>query len=140
MPYREKIAWLSIAAIVLTFTPYFVIVATTPHSSAMPNLHQLLLFAEVVTAQVIILAGGNIVLAVRTPNDARLPADERDRAIASRGITLAYYVLICGTILIGCVMPFVSAGWQIVNAALFAIQAAELVHYGTAVVSYRRQA
>jgi len=43
-------------------------------------------------------------------------------------------------ILVGCVMPFNSGGWKIVNAALFMIVAAEVVHYGVAAVSYRRQA
>jgi hypothetical protein len=43
-------------------------------------------------------------------------------------------------ILVGYVMPFNSGGWTIINAALFMIVAAELVHYGMVVFSYRRQA
>jgi hypothetical protein len=49
-------------------------------------------------------------------------------------------VLIAGMIVVGCVMPFNSSGWTTINAALAMIVAAELVHYGAIVVSYRRQA
>ena len=48
--------------------------------------------------------------------------------------------LYAGMILVGCVMPFNSNGWSIVNAALFMIIAAEAVHYAVVVFSYRRQA
>jgi hypothetical protein len=58
----------------------------------------------------------------------------------SRSVTCAYYVLITGMILVGCVMPFNSGGWTIINAAILMIVVAELVHYGTVVFSYRRQA
>jgi hypothetical protein len=57
-----------------------------------------------------------------------------------RSIRSAYYLLIVGMILVGCVMPFHSSGWAIINAALFMIVAAELVHYSVVVFSYRRQA
>jgi hypothetical protein len=55
-------------------------------------------------------------------------------------MTFAYYALIAGMILVGVVMPFNSGGWTIINAALFMIILAEVVHYGTVVISYRRQA
>jgi hypothetical protein len=140
MPYREKTAWLSLAAIVITFTPYFVVVATAPPQPGLPNLRQLGLFAAVVIAQVVILVVGHIYLTLRGRQEARTPPDERDRAIGSRSITAAYYVLITGMIVVGCVMPFTSGGWKIVNAAVFMIVIAELVHYGTVVLSYRKQA
>ena len=74
------------------------------------------------------------------PEDARVPPDERDLAIVRRSISSAYYVLIGGMIVVGCVMPFNSGGWSIINAALLMIVAAELVHYGVVIASYRRQA
>ena len=57
-----------------------------------------------------------------------------------RAISAAYYVLIAGMIVVGCVLPFSATGWSITNAALVMIVAAEVVHYGVVVVSYRRQA
>lgn len=139
MPYREKTAWLSLAAIAITFTPYFVIVARSPQTG-LPDLRQLGLFATVVVIQAVVLIAGHIYLAVRGPQEARTPPDERDRAISTRSVTAAYYVLIVGAIVVGCVMPFSSSGWKIINATVFVIVVAELVHYGSAVFSYRKQA
>jgi hypothetical protein len=87
----------------------------------------------------LILGAGHLYLRRGAPEDARTPPDERDRAIMSRSISFAYYVLIAGMILVGCVMPFNFNGWSIVNAALAMIVAAEVVHYGVVVFSYRRQ-
>ena len=132
---------MSLGAIALTFGSYFVVVATSHRPGPdLPNLPQLALFAATVVVQVLILIVGHITLAIRSPEEAKAPADERDRAIEHRAIRSAYYVLISGMILVGCVMPFSSGGWTIINAAIFMIVAAELVHYGMVVLDYRRQA
>lgn len=140
MPYREKVAWLSLIAMAVTVGPYFTIVATSPPNETLPNLPQLSLFAMTVTVQALIQIGGHLYLRYGAPQEARIPPDERDRAIMRRSISFAYYVLIGGMILVGFVMPFNSSGWTIINAALLMIVAAEIVHYGTTVASYRRQA
>jgi hypothetical protein len=140
MPYREKTAWLSLLAMIATFGPYFTIVAMrSGPSDPMPNLRQLGLFAVIAIVQMLILGVGHLYLRRGSVQEARLPPDERDQAITRRSISSAYYVLIAGMILVGCVMPFNSSGWSIVNAALFMIIAAEAVRYGVAVFSYRRQ-
>ena len=141
IPYREKVAWLSIAAMLATFGPYFTLVATgyfpvTP----MPDLRQLAGYAVTAAVQVTILIVGHIVLRRSNPLDAKVAADERDIAIKHRSVTTAYYVLITGMILVGVVMPSSSNGWHIVNSALFMIVLAELVQYSVMVIGYRRQA
>ena len=141
MPYREKTAWLSLLAMVVTFGPYFTMIATRAlPSEPMPNLHQLDLLAVTAIVQVLILGVGHLFLWRTSAQEARMPLDERDQAIKRRSVSSAYYVLIAGMILVGCVMPFNSRGWTIINAALFMIIAAEVVHYGVVVFSYRRQA
>jgi hypothetical protein len=105
----------------------------------LPNLRQLGLFAIAAVVQMAILGVGHLYLRHGSPGEAHTPPDERDVAIMRRSISLAYYVLIGGMILVGCVMPFNSSGWTIVNAALLMIVLAELIHYGVVVVSYRRQ-
>jgi hypothetical protein len=141
MPYREKTAWLSLLAMLVTFGPYFTATATRPlPSEPMPNLGQLGLLAVTATVQMFILGVGHLYLRRGAVQEARMPLDERDQAITRRSVSSAYYVLIAGMILVGCVMPFKSSGWSIINAALFMIIAAEVVHYGVVVLSYRRQA
>ena len=134
MPYREKTAWLSLLAMVVTFGPYFAMTAARA-SEPMPNLRQLGWFAVTAIAQMLILGVGRLYLRHGSTEE-----DERDQAIMRRSVSSAYYVLIGGMILVGCVMPFNSSGWSIINAALFMIIAAEAVHYGVVVFSYRRQA
>lgn len=141
MPYREKTAWLSLIAMALTFGPYFAIVkAGVFQADPLPNLRQLALYAAAALIQLLLLGIGHLYLRHATPDEARTPLDERDRAIKYRSMSYAYGVLIGGMILVGVIMPFNSVGWSIVNAALFMIVLAEVVHYGAVVVSYRRQA
>jgi hypothetical protein len=140
MPYREKTAWLSLIAMAVTFGPYFLIIGAHYHlDTPLPNLPELTTFGIAAIASAIILGIGHLYLRHASPDEARTPPDERDRAIMRRAISTAYYVLIAGMILVGVVMPFTDTGWKIINAALFMIVVAEIVHYGVIVASYRRQ-
>ena len=136
---QRKTAWLSLLAMAVTFGPYFTMTATRA-SEPLPNLRQLGLFAVTAIVQMLILGVGHLYLRRGFVQEARMPLDERDQAIMRRSVSSAYYVLIAGMILVGCVMPFKSGGWSIINAALFMIITAEVVHYGVVVFSYRRQA
>ena len=142
MSYREKLAWLSLTAMALTFGPYFAIAGrASAMDKPMPNLHLLWLFALAGGVQAVFQGLGRLWLRHKERLEGGLQqADERDRAIEYRSVRAAYGVLIVGMILVGCVMPFNSSGWRIVNAALAMIVAAEVVHYATVVFSYRRHA
>jgi hypothetical protein len=141
MPYREKIAWLALIAMAVAYGPYFMLAAKAPAPwEPLPHLHPLGLFAVVSIVRMLILGAGYLYLRLGSPREERAPRDERDRAIEHRSLSAAYYVLIAGMILVGCIMPFSAAGWTIVNAAIFWIVAAEVVHYGVVVGSYRLQA
>jgi hypothetical protein len=141
LAYREKIGWLSLIAMAVTFGPYFMAVAVHAiPDAALPNLRQLFVFGITAVTQALIIGMGHLYFRRSSPEDARMPPDERDKAIMQRSISTAYYVLIAGMIMVGVMMPFNSSGWKIVNAALFMIVTAEVVHYGVVVASYRRQA
>jgi cytochrome b561 len=143
MPYREKTAWLMLLAMTFTFGPYFAMVAAGAGpvaSEAAPNFRQLGLFAMTVFLELVILGIGHLYLRRESPDEARTPLDERDIAILHRSLSAAYYVLMAGMILVGCIMPFMDTGWNIVNPALFMIVVAEFVRYGVAVFRYRKQA
>jgi len=141
MSYRERIAWRSLIAMVVAYGSYFSLVAQGPGSwEPLPHLHPLGLFALASILRVLILGGGHLYLRFGFPQEERPPLDERDRTIEHRAISAAYYVLMAGTILVGCFMPFSAGGWTIVNAAIFWIVAAEIVHYSIVVASYRVQA
>ncbi|NQD36747.1 hypothetical protein HPT27_06890 [Permianibacter sp. IMCC34836] len=140
MPYREKTAWLTLIAMAVTFGPYFGYVAIAAPGEEVPNLRLLGWYAVAAITQLVILGIGHLSLRRSAPDDARVPPDERDRAIGSSSQNVAYHLLIFGFILVGGVMPFLSRGWTLVNASLFTIALAEFVRYSLIVVSYRRQA
>ena len=124
----------------IAFGPYFVVTAASHAGPSLPNLRQLSLFAVAAIVQMLILGIGHLYLSRRSPQEAHIPPDERDVAIMRRSIVWAYYVLVAGMILVGCVMPFNSSGWAIINSAIVMIVFAEVVHYTVVVLSYRRQA
>ncbi|GGO97450.1 hypothetical protein [Stakelama pacifica] len=141
MAYREKLAWLTLAVMLMTYSVYFLMVAlwiapAPPQGAAM--LHMLVLFAGVTVVQAVLVAIGAALLAVRARADGEERADERDRAIARRGTHIAYYVLMTGMVLVGLVMPFGEARWKIVNAALLALVLAEATRHAVVVLSYKR--
>lgn len=138
MSHRERVAWLSLIAMALTFGPYFILTAIDPPMEALPDLSALARLAITTVSQAALLGAGYLFLRYRFPEDAAAPADERDRAIGHRSLHTAYIVLIVGMILVGCVMPFHSSGWELINAAVFMIVVAEVVHNGAAVWGYRR--
>lgn len=138
MPYREKVAWLSLIAMAIVFVPYFSWAKLHPPSSSVPNLQQMALYAIACGAWVLILGIGHLLLRRGAPGEAKRPLDERDRAIQFQSRNYAYGVLLTGMVVVGCFMPFGAGGWEIVNAAVFAIVLAEVVHYGTMVHRYRR--
>jgi hypothetical protein len=141
MSYREKIAWLSLIAMAVAYVPYFVLAGRGPYPwEPLPHLHPLALFALVSILRMLVLGAGDLYFRLGSPRAERPPRDERDRAIEHRSLSAAYYVLIAGMIVVGCIMPFSSNGWTIVNAAILWIVAAEVVHYSVVVASYRLQA
>jgi hypothetical protein len=138
MSHREKVAWLSLIAMAVTIGPYLIFVTISPPTGPLPNLPALSFFAAAAAVQVVILGIGHLWLRISSPEDARVPADERDRAIERRSLGAAYYTLLTGTVLVGIMLPFTSGGWTIVNAAIAVIVLAEVVHYAVALWSYRR--
>jgi len=141
MPFREKIAWLSLVALGVAYIPYFVVVASGAYDHApAPNFPLLTLLAGVSILRLAILGGGWLVLRARAPEDARMKPDERDVAISRRAMASGYYVLTAAMILVGGIMPFTEGVWRIVNAAIFTLVVAEAVVHAVTAVGYRRQA
>ena len=136
---RERSAWIWLGALVVIFGAYFATVHALQSESTEPAF----------TTQIALLAAALLSLGgvalfdwlIRLRQDRRQetpPFDERDKLIELRSSSAAYYVLILGMILVGCVMPFSANGWEIVHAALLAILIAEIVHHGLIVMGYRR--
>ncbi len=136
--HRERVAWLYLSAMSVSYGPYFALMALQPPAAPLPDLRTMGAFGVTVIVQVVVLGLGHAWLALVRPTEAREAADERDHAVELRAVRAAYVVLIIGMMLVGIVMPFASSGWTLINAAIGAIVVAEVTHYGLAVWSYRR--
>lgn len=139
MSYREKVAWLSLIAMAMVFIPYFSWATLHPPGPEIPNFSQMGIYASASLSWAVILGIGHLLLRRSSREEAKLPMDERDIAIAHKARGYAYGVLITGMIIVGGVMPFTNGGWEIANTAFFMIVLAEAVFYANVVFNYRRQ-
>lgn len=136
MAYREKLAALNLAVLTLVYAAYFVVVASRPPAPRLVDM--LWLFGIVAPIHAILVAVGSSAVKLQSGKDGAAPPDERDRAIERRGRSIAYLVLLVGTITVGIVMPFSERAATIVNTTLLMIVIAEVVHQGVILASYRR--
>jgi membrane protein YqaA with SNARE-associated domain len=139
MPYREKIAWLSLVGMAICYGPYFAVTHQSPLlDHPLPNFGLMALFAAAAGGNAVWVLLGRLLVNVKTPRDERAVADERDRAVDRRAGTVAYYVLIGLALYVGCVLPFTSTGWHIVNSMIASVVIAETIRYAVIVLGYRR--
>ena len=88
MPFKEKIAWISVVTTILVWGSYFGFLLATGvrlHGSV-----YIVGFVGAVIAQTILMIIASIVTAVMSPKDASAGSDERDREIARRSYAIAY--------------------------------------------------
>lgn len=135
MPAKEQFAWVWLSTMLVTYAAYFTSVFTIGETTA---LTQIGLFAATTVVQVLVIGTVSAVIAVRHKGGPK--SDERDQLIDQRATRAAYQLLICGMIVVGCLLPFNNSGWRIFHAAVFSIAVSEIVRHGLMVSMYRRGA
>src|SRR6185503_20339445 len=108
MTAKEQFAWVWLTALTVVYTAYFGTVAYMQAHGGIPYLTEFVLFTIAAIAQVIILGVGYLIMRFRRDARQRTKPDERDRAIERRAAKIAYYVLMAGTIYVGCYLPFIA--------------------------------
>jgi phage tail protein X len=144
MPFREKSAWVSLAATIMVYGVYFAMLI--PRLAATPGPAEPyfgLLFACVVgliVLQIVLQAG----MAITRPADAIAPIDERERLIVLKSDRVAGIVL---STLAGCLFMiylagpgFMANGAMMANAILFALVLAAASKYASQIVYFHRGA
>lgn len=130
---RERFAWIWLVTLVVVFGVYFTGVTLGRETWQAQGMLQKIGWLALTLGSM-----GVVALAAWLFTRRGGEVDERDRLIELRASSVAYYVLMAGMIVVGCVLPFVAGGWQIVHAALLAIALAEIVQGGLVVFWYRR--
>lgn len=136
MPFREKIAWISATTTLVIWGAYFGFMIAT--HAALPGPVYLAGFVAAVIAQAILTAAAAIIVAVEDPKEAGAAADERDKLISRRAYAIAYPVLLSLVVLVAASMHLGVSARGMAYEIMAAIAIAEIVHYGTQIVGYRR--
>lgn len=140
MSHHERLAWITLASVLLPYVPYFTWAEMNPPSAPLPDFPTMKVFAAAAVSQLAIYLIGATSLRLVWPSDATAKLDERDRAISRRSLAASYGVLISGLIVAGMILPFDPrfGGWKQVNVALLAVVIAEVVRCVMLIWSYRR--
>lgn len=133
MPIKEQFARVWLITMIVTYVAYFTAVVVVGETTP---LTQIVMFASTVVIQVIVIGTVSAVMEIRHKGGPK--SDERDQMIDQRATRVAYQLLICSMIAVGCLMPFNNSGWRIFHAAVFSIALAEIVRHGLIVSMYRR--
>jgi hypothetical protein len=137
MPFREKTAWITLAATLLAYGGYFVRFGRTAAAGRMPDMIWGVSLAVLV--YVVIQAVLMIIAAVAAPQEANAPADERDAVIQTDARAGAFHVLqVSGLVAVASV--YVLDKWMAANAMFAALVLAELARNLLVIGGYRRSA
>lgn len=106
MSFREKIEWATLVALTSGFGWYFISLFEASEAAGRsiehgPGMWTSIMLFGVATAIIIgIMVCTSIFFAVRTPDEANEPADEREKAFALRATRFAYFVLMIGVLML----------------------------------------
>jgi hypothetical protein len=138
MSFREKSAWITVITL-LVMSLLFVLHLPPPWTLApRPNLFMFHVLMLLVATFVVIEIVAHVVVALRAPRDARAPRDERDRLIALKARSLAYYVfavLALGSVFLS---HFGANQFGIAFCVLASFIVSQAVNYSARIVYYRR--
>lgn len=136
MSALQKRAWLILWSMCPVYCLYFAVQIMLPDRFT-TMLERIGLLALVASVHAVAYVSGWLVIKQREVGEPLLE-DERDRAIDGRATRTAYFIMLTGLIVVGMVMPFNKAGWELVNAALFFIVLSETVRYALILIGYRQ--
>lgn len=137
MSFREKSAWISLISILLVSGFFFLRVPSMMTPASHPALVGGLLYC--VIALVLIEVVAHVVVAMRAPQDAQAPKDERERLIELEAIRIAHYVFVVGVLIAVSTMIHLGANvFAMAYHLLLAFVVAEVANYAARIVYHRR--
>lgn len=134
MSFREKSAWIGLAAYGVVFGTYFFLLWRSWDELYGRGLG---LMVGAVVMLIIIAATLSILAAIAAPKEANAPADERERLIELKTERIASYTLSTGVV---CLIGALLIGWNgflVANLLLAVLVIAELVKAGAQILYFR---
>ncbi len=138
MSFREKIHWVALVGLLLGFGWYFI---TYPWSIANTQAGVWAAVGMLVPVTIIFLVpmiAGTAWFAIRSPREANLKEDEREKSIHLKGTHLAYYPLVLGIWAnVFFLINGIGFGYS-VNILMATLVFSELIRVGSQLYYYRR--
>jgi hypothetical protein len=136
MSFRQKIAVISVAALLLMYGWYFA-EAWRAHQAGETGIAGSLSRAIVTVMGVTALQGIGAALVAIFSADRQAPMDERERLLSARAQQGAYWVLLIGALAAAASGFLRLSAMDVANIALLAVVLAEIVRYGGYVLLHR---
>ena len=140
MSFREKIHWVALVTMIAAFGWYFLAYPWGLAASPAGLWASAGMLLPVTIAIIVAMTIASAWMAIRTPAEANLKEDERDRSIHYRGTHYAYYPMVLG---IWLCIGLIFAGYStptLLNTLLAVVVFAEMVRIGVQLYLYRRDA
>lgn len=139
MSFREKSAWIALAAYGVVFGAYFLVLWRSWDDAYGQGLSIGLMVAAVL-ALIAITTTLTILAALTAPKDANAPADEREQLIDLKAERIASYTLSTGVVLLIGALLLGWNGFLVANLLLASMVMAELAKALAQIIAFRRGA
>ena len=137
MSFREKSAWVSLAAYLVVYGWYFWKVAAAMIAGDIHLVHlmNLLLASVIFLIQLEIVL--HIIIAIQSPKDAMAPEDERERLIALKSHAVGYYIVSTGAVVALGAIVFGVDSFHVANGLFLALVLSVVAGYVSQIIRYR---
>lgn len=138
MSFREKSAWIILVTLIVVTAAVALELAIPWTLAPQPSPSMFFVLSVAVAIFVLIAVVGHVIVAVRSPREAKAPEDERERLIALKATRIAAYVY--GFLSLSSIYLIHHGANQIGLAycVLASFVIAEAVNYGARIVYHRR--
>jgi hypothetical protein len=138
MSFREKIHWVAFPSLLLAFGWYFLNYPWAIANTRSGLWAAVWMLIPVTIIFVVPMVIGTAYFAIRSPKEANLKEDEREKIIHLRGTNIAYYSLVLGVYAnIFAMINGLQFGFS-VNVLLATLVISELIRVGSQLYYYRR--
>ncbi len=139
MPFREKIAWISLVATLVVYGGYFASLTASRNGEGWLSDSFGLLVGTTVLFIVLMIAL-TVAAAVLAPQDAAAPADERERIIGLKASQFSYFALSSGAFTTIVALFVGTDRFFAANFLFFSLIVAEIAKDAAQIVYFRRGA
>jgi len=139
MPFREKRAWISFLTIFIVGSTYFIYLFVLAHSDDPPGFYYMAHMALIaVFAFVLLDVLLHVVLYFMSPEDSRMPRDERELLIDFKATRIAFTVLVILSMIVAALIIHIGgADYLKGNMVIMMVVISQLVKHGMRIFYYR---